>query len=231
MEGLAGAGLRGEVGGQTWDDLRDPGLSPQGERVWLDKTAGIMAMDQPGVLLKMVVTVSQHHYRKTVLASAVIVHRRKYAHMGSSPPSRAQRTGHLGSSKWSTGWGHAPSGCAAGFRRGRPGCSTCHHRPGWRSRLSWGERLEAPTAEAGPRRLPPVRAPSQPPCPAACRGRAAAPEASGPPSRPGEFHPEPLTEPDRTLSRHPARATGRRLPPSVENLGFLLLPVDPRSTR
>ena len=32
------------------------------------------------------------------------------------------------------------------------------------------------------------------------------------PSRPGEFHPEPLTEPDMTLSRHPARATARRLP-------------------
>jgi hypothetical protein len=26
------------------------------------------------------------------------------------------------------------------------------------------------------------------------------------PSRPGEFHPEPLTDPDLTLSRHPARA-------------------------
>ena len=25
------------------------------------------------------------------------------------------------------------------------------------------------------------------------------------PSRPGEFHPEPLTDPDMTLSRHPAR--------------------------
>ena len=37
------------------------------------------------------------------------------------------------------------------------------------------------------------------------------------PSRPGEFHPEPLTDPDVTLSRHPARATARRLPPSVEN--------------
>src|SRR6202048_1565660 len=37
------------------------------------------------------------------------------------------------------------------------------------------------------------------------------------PSRPGEFHPEPLTEPDLTLSRHPARATARRLPPSIEN--------------
>src|ERR1700727_1681523 len=27
------------------------------------------------------------------------------------------------------------------------------------------------------------------------------------PSRPGEFHPEPLTEPDLILSHHPARAT------------------------
>jgi hypothetical protein len=39
----------------------------------------------------------------------------------------------------------------------------------------------------------------------------------GLPSRPGEFHPEPLTDPDLTLSRHPARATERRLPPPVEN--------------
>src|SRR6516162_3433468 len=31
--------------------------------------------------------------------------------------------------------------------------------------------------------------------------------ASMMPSRPGEFHPEPLTDPDLTLSRHPARAT------------------------
>ena len=36
------------------------------------------------------------------------------------------------------------------------------------------------------------------------------------PSRPGEFHPEPLTDPDVILSHHPARATERRLPPSVE---------------
>src|SRR4029077_14777319 len=38
------------------------------------------------------------------------------------------------------------------------------------------------------------------------------------PSRPGEVHPEPLTDPDVTLSCDPARATARRLPPSVENL-------------
>jgi integrase/recombinase XerD len=36
------------------------------------------------------------------------------------------------------------------------------------------------------------------------------------PSRPGEFHPEPLTDPDRILSHHPARAIARRLPPSTE---------------
>jgi len=36
------------------------------------------------------------------------------------------------------------------------------------------------------------------------------------PSRPEEFHPEPLTDPDLTLSRHPARAIARRLPPSIE---------------
>ena len=34
-----------------------------------------------------------------------------------------------------------------------------------------------------------------------------------PPSRPGEFHPEPLAEPDVNLSIHPARATPERLPP------------------
>ena len=34
------------------------------------------------------------------------------------------------------------------------------------------------------------------------------------PSRPGEFHPEPLTDPDLNLSTHPARVTARRLPPS-----------------
>jgi len=37
------------------------------------------------------------------------------------------------------------------------------------------------------------------------------------PSRPGEFHPEPLTDPDLTLSRHPARAIARRLLPSIEH--------------
>jgi hypothetical protein len=37
------------------------------------------------------------------------------------------------------------------------------------------------------------------------------------PSRPGEFHPEPLTDPDLNLSIHPARAIARRLPPSIDH--------------
>src|SRR4051812_3017570 len=41
------------------------------------------------------------------------------------------------------------------------------------------------------------------------------------PSRPGDFHPEPLTEPDVSLATHPARATL-----SAETPWFLLLPVD-----
>jgi hypothetical protein len=32
---------------------------------------------------------------------------------------------------------------------------------------------------------------------------------------PGEFRPEPLTEPDGNLSIHPARATPERLPPAA----------------
>src|SRR6516225_1687793 len=50
------------------------------------------------------------------------------------------------------------------------------------------------------------------------------------PSRPGEFHPEPLTDPDVILSHHPARATERRPPPSVEKRGLFLLPVGPLPT-
>jgi hypothetical protein len=42
------------------------------------------------------------------------------------------------------------------------------------------------------------------------------------PSRPREFHPEPLTDPDMTLSRHPARATAERLPPPIERWGSSL---------
>ena len=52
----------------------------------------------------------------------------------------------------------------------------------------------------------------------------------GTPSRPGEFHPEPLTDPDVRLSPHPARATQRRLAPSGETAGFLRSPVDPTNT-
>ena len=37
--------------------------------------------------------------------------------------------------------------------------------------------------------------------------------------RPGEFHPQTCQDPDLTLSRHPARATARRLPPSIETSG------------
>src|SRR6267154_6226384 len=51
------------------------------------------------------------------------------------------------------------------------------------------------------------------------------------PSRPGEFHPEPLTDPDLNLSIHPARVTARRLPPSAEPSGSpRYSPVGPSST-
>src|ERR1039457_6352183 len=51
------------------------------------------------------------------------------------------------------------------------------------------------------------------------------------PSRPREFHPEPLTDPDLTLSRHPARAIARRLPPSAETSGSSRFdPVGPTPT-
>src|SRR6266568_7484441 len=51
------------------------------------------------------------------------------------------------------------------------------------------------------------------------------------PSRPGEFHPEPLTDPDLNLSIHPARVTARRLPPSAEPSGSSRCnPVGPSST-
>src|ERR1700731_5350792 len=39
------------------------------------------------------------------------------------------------------------------------------------------------------------------------------------PSRPGEFHPEPLTDPYVNLSIHTARVIARRLPPSAESSG------------
>jgi hypothetical protein len=58
-----------------------------------------------------------------------------------------------------------------------------------------------------------------------------APETARLPSRPGEFHPESLTEPYVILSHHPARATKRRLPPSAEIAGSSRFdPVGPRST-
>ena len=47
-----------------------------------------------------------------------------------------------------------------------------------------------------------------------------------PPSRPGEFHPEPLTEPDVNLSIHPARATPRKPPGFRQDKEFIRLPVD-----
>jgi hypothetical protein len=51
------------------------------------------------------------------------------------------------------------------------------------------------------------------------------------PSRPGEFHPESLTDPDVILSHHPARATKRRLPLSAERSGSSRFnPVGPCST-
>src|ERR1039457_1320709 len=48
-----------------------------------------------------------------------------------------------------------------------------------------------------------------------------------PPSRPGEFHPEPLTEPCVNLSIYTARATHCRLLPSITTIEFLRFPVDP----
>src|SRR5712671_1797286 len=51
------------------------------------------------------------------------------------------------------------------------------------------------------------------------------------PSRPGEYHPEPLTDPDLNLSIHPARVIARRPPPSAEPSGSSRYdPVGPSST-
>jgi hypothetical protein len=51
------------------------------------------------------------------------------------------------------------------------------------------------------------------------------------PSRPGEFHPEPLTDPYVNLSIHTARVIARRLPPSAERSGSSRFdPVGPGST-
>src|SRR5262249_9364828 len=48
----------------------------------------------------------------------------------------------------------------------------------------------------------------------------------GRPSRPGESHPEALTDPCLSLSAHTARAIHRELPLSATIGRFLLLPVD-----
>jgi len=45
------------------------------------------------------------------------------------------------------------------------------------------------------------------------------------PSRPGESHPEPLTDPDVNLSIHPARATPRKPTGFRRDKEFLRLPV------
>ena len=47
------------------------------------------------------------------------------------------------------------------------------------------------------------------------------------PSRPGELHPGPLTDPDMNLSIHPARATLRRLPPSAKTRSSSGCPLTP----
>src|SRR5215470_19201526 len=51
--------------------------------------------------------------------------------------------------------------------------------------------------------------------------------AKNTPSRPGELHPEPLTDPDVNLSIHPARATQRRLPPSIKTRRSSGYPLSP----
>jgi hypothetical protein len=65
LEGLEGMGVLGKVGWQTRYGLRRPGIPHEGERLWFDGTAGIMALDQHGVLLRMVVIASQHHLAET----------------------------------------------------------------------------------------------------------------------------------------------------------------------
>ena len=51
-----------------------------------------------------------------------------------------------------------------------------------------------------------------------------------PPSRPREFHPEPLTEPCVNLSIYTARATAWKAAAFRHCVEFLLLPVDPTMT-
>src|SRR5208283_1414514 len=47
------------------------------------------------------------------------------------------------------------------------------------------------------------------------------------PGRPGEFRPEPPTDPDVNLSIHPARATQRKLPPSIKTRSSSGYPLTP----
>ena len=62
-------------------------------------------------------------------------------------------------------------------------------------------------------------------------GAAAGRTRSRMPSRPGEFHPESLTDPDVILSHHPARVIAPRLPPFAEPSGSSRFdPVGPCST-
>jgi hypothetical protein len=51
------------------------------------------------------------------------------------------------------------------------------------------------------------------------------------PRRPGEFHPESLTDPDISLSTYPARATARRLPPFRSQRAPFGEPIGPNQRR
>jgi hypothetical protein len=51
------------------------------------------------------------------------------------------------------------------------------------------------------------------------------------PSRPGQFHPGPLTEPYVSISIHTARAAARRLPAFQWIIGVLPLSIDPIQRR
>jgi hypothetical protein len=51
------------------------------------------------------------------------------------------------------------------------------------------------------------------------------------PGRPGEFRPEPPTDPDVNLSIHPARATLKKAAAFHQDKEFLRLPVDSILTR
>src|SRR5262249_44100362 len=55
--------------------------------------------------------------------------------------------------------------------------------------------------------------------------RSAARNSMPEPSRPGVFHPEPLTDPDVNLSIHPARATQRKAAAFHQDKEIIRLPV------